>query len=220
MTAATTTTPAAHAATERPSALATYRDDGPIARALGRLLGKDFPAPAWALVMAAVLPLAVALLVVGGDPDQGVPGAVLPWIVVIAGVSSGRPQTGRFAWLVPGLLRFAEYGAILWIGAVEGDGVAAGFALCAALAFRHYDLVYRLRHRGATPPRWVDLVGLGWDGRILLAYVFMVTNALPAGYLVVAAVFAVVFVGESVVSWTGTVRLQTAVYEEEEDEGQ
>ena len=47
----------------------------------------------------------------------------------------------------------------------------AAFALLCALAFRHYDLVYRLRHRGVAPPRWLDRAGGGWDGRLLAGFV-------------------------------------------------
>ena len=129
-------------------------------------------------------------------------------------------ERGRFAWAVPPLIRLVEYAGLLAIGAA-GDALPAAFALVAALAYRHYDLVYRLRHRGVTPPPWVDAVGLGWEGRLALAVVLLLAGALPAGFFVLAGVLGVVFVAESVAGWTGTVELrQTGVYDEQEDEGQ
>ena len=68
-----------------------------------------------------------------------------------------RDQT---RWAEPALLRAIEYAGLIWIAALAGESrVPAAFALLAALAFRHYDLVYRLRQRGTAParvgrPRW------------------------------------------------------------------
>lgn len=204
-----------------PSPLATYRDDGPVARALGAA-GARLPVPSALLAVAAVVPLAVAILAEGDLASDALAGAVVAWLVVLGGLSAGRTEHGSFRWLVPAAVRFGEYAGLLWIGSLEGSGgVPAAWALLAALAFRHYDLVYRLRHRGVTPPAWVDLLGLGWEGRLLLGYVLLLAGALPTAFFVLAAVFAAVFVIESVAGWTGTVRSQqTAVYEEEEDEGQ
>lgn len=203
------------------SGLTVYRDDGPLAGALGAV-ARAIPAPGAALALLAVLPLVVAIAIEGGGASDGLAGVVLAWLVVVGGLATGRPEAGSFRWAVPPLIRFGEYTALLWIGSLEGaDGVPAAFALIGALAYRHYDLVYRLRHRGVTPPRWVDLIGLGWDGRVVLGYVLLVAGLLPWAFFVLAAVLGVVYVAESVAGWTGTVRQQqTAVYEEEEDEGQ
>ena len=205
----------------RPKPLALFRDDGPLAEALGRA-GRRLPVPSPVLAAAAVLPLLVAIAIEGDGASDGLAGAVIAWVVVVGGLSAGRPGQTGFRWLPPAAIRLAEYSGLLWIASLEGaDGPPAAFALLAALAFRHYDLVYRLRHRGMTPPRWVDLVGLGWEGRLLIVFVLLVAGALPAGLFALAAILGVVFVAESVAGWTGTVRTQqTAVYEEEEDEGQ
>jgi hypothetical protein len=205
----------------RPNPLALYRDDGPIASALGGL-GRRLGVPSPVLAAAAVLPLLVAIAIEGDGASDALAGAVLAWVVVVGGLSAGRPGKTGFRWAGAPAIRLAEYAGLLWIASLEGaDGPPAAFALLAALAFRHYDLVYRLRHRGMTPPRWVDLAGLGWEGRLLLVFLMLVVGALPAGLFVLAAILAVVFVAESVAGWTGTVRTQqTAVYEEEEDEGQ
>jgi hypothetical protein len=202
-------------------ALTLYRDDGPLANALARV-GRALPAPAAALALLAIVPLFVAIIVEGDTASDALAGAVLAWLVVVGGLATGRPEAGSFRWLLPPAIRLGEYSALLWIGSLEGaDGVPAAFALIGALAFRHYDLVYRLRHRGVTPPRWVDLVGLGWEGRVVLGYVLLVAGLLPWAFFVLAAVLGTIYVAESVAGWTGTVRTQqTAVYEEEEDEGQ
>jgi hypothetical protein len=204
-----------------PSPLRAYRDDGPVARALAAA-GARVPAPGALLAVAAVVPLAAAILVEGDAASDALAGAVVAWLVLLGGLAGGRPEAGGFRWLVPPALRLGEYAGLLWIGSLEGPGgVPAAFALVAALAFRHYDLVYRLRHRGMTPPRWVDLAGLGWEGRVLLGYALLLAGALPAAFFVLAAALGAVFVTESVAGCTGTVRTQrTAVYEEEEDEGQ
>jgi hypothetical protein len=198
------------------AALTAYRDDGPLAGVLGRVAAK-VPANALALLAAAAVLTAIA--VEGDRAGDALAGAVIGSAVLLGGLSRGRTETGRFRWAVPPLIRLTEYAGLLWIGAL-GDALPAAFALVAALSFRHYDLVYRLRHRGVTPPRWVDLAGLGWEGRLLLGYVLLLAGALPAAFFVLAAILGVVYVGESIVGWTHDTRRQTAVYEEEEDEGQ
>ncbi|HEV2785385.1 MAG TPA: DUF5941 domain-containing protein, partial [Solirubrobacteraceae bacterium] len=205
----------------RPSPLNVYRDDGPVAHALAAV-AKRVPAPGAALAVAAALPLVAAMVIEQDTASDALAGIVLAIAVVLGGLASGRPEQGSFRWLVPPAIRFVEYAGLLWLGALAGDdGVPAAWALIAALAFRHYDLVYRLRHRGVTPPAWVNLMGLGWEGRLLLGYVVLLAGALPAAFFVLAGVLGVVFVAESVAGWTGSARSQqTAVYEEEEDEGQ
>jgi len=121
---------------------------------------------------------------------------------------------------VPPLLRGAEYAALLWIGALAGESSQpAAFALICALAFRHYDLVYRLRNLGTEPPRWVGDLALGWDGRVALGYILLVAGALPAGFFVAAGLLATMFVAESIAGWRRFGRApQPVTYEDEEDE--
>ncbi|HEX8205981.1 MAG TPA: DUF5941 domain-containing protein [Solirubrobacteraceae bacterium] len=196
--------------------LTVYRDDGPIAGALGRVAAK---VPAAALALVAALPLVAALAIEGDGASDALAGVVVGWAIVLGSLSRARTETGRFRWGVPPLIRLTEYAGLLWIGAL-GDALPAAFALVCALAYRHYDLVYRLRHRGVTPPRWVDLAGLGWEGRLLLGYVLLLAGALPLAFYVLAGILGVVFVAESVIGWTHDTRRVTTVYEEEEDEGQ
>ena len=203
-------------------ALAVYRDDGPLARALGAAAGRALPVPGALLSLAAALVMLAAIAITGDGASDATAGIVVAVAIVLGGLANARAEQGSFRWLVPPTIRLTEYAGLLWLGAQAGNsGVPAAFALICAVAFRHYDLVYRLRHRGVTPPRWVDLAGLGWEGRLAVGYVVLVAGFLPTAFFVLAAVLGVVFVAESVAGWTGTVRSQqTAVYEEEEDEGQ
>ena len=220
MTAATANA-AGHAPTERLSAHAAWRDDGPLARTLGRALPGSRRVPAAPLLVVAVVPLIVALAVDGADTPRGLAAAVLAWLILWGGASSGASLTDRLNWAVPPLVRAGEYVSLIWIATLHGASEPAAFALLCALAFRHYDLVYRLRHRGATPATWVDAISLGWDGRLILAFVLLVVGALPAAWFIWAALLGAVFVGEAVVGWVAHGReLRTVDYEDEEDEGQ
>jgi hypothetical protein len=216
MSAATATGRAASAPRSR---LDAFRDDGPLARALGRL-GAAVPVPAAILTPLAILPL-VAVLAIEGDEASDVRlGIAVAWTVLTAGMGRGRPQGGRFAWVVPPLLRVLEYGGLLSLAVLAGPtAVPVCFALCGALAFHHYDTVYRLRHQGIAPPAWLSAAAGGWEGRLLVAFVLSVVGALETGFLVAATVLAVAYVAESVASWLRFAQPQRpALYDDEEDE--
>jgi hypothetical protein len=201
-----------------PEPITVYRDDGPLARALGAL-GRAVPLPAPVLILLGVAPVLVAAVVGVSEP---VAGAIVAWLVLTAGASSGARERPRIRWAEPPLIRAAEYITLIWIAGLEGsDAYPAAFALLAALTFRHYDLVYRLRHRGVVPATWVSALGGGWDGRVVIAFLLLVAGALPAGYYVAAAVLGVAFVGEAIYGWLAVGRVQRPLeYEDEEDEGQ
>jgi hypothetical protein len=202
--------------------LVLYRDDGPLARAIASALRPLGAAPQSLMVAVAAAPMFV-LIALEGDGASNIAVAVtLAWLVNVAGASAGREPTDRFRWAVPALLRLSEYSALLWIGALGGeDSQPAAFAFICVLAFRHYDLVYRLRHQGVAPPRWIGNLALGWDGRLVLGYILLVADALPAGFYVAAGLFATAFVTESIAGWRRFGRGQQPVtYEDEEDEGQ
>jgi hypothetical protein len=188
---------------------------------LGSRLGAAVSLPPSTLLLAGAIPLLTVLGIGGDGAPRVLVGVVLAWAILTGGIASGRPHVDRLRWAVPPLLRLIEYASALWLAALAGpSSYAAAFALLAAVAFRHYDLVYRLRYQGVTPPRWVNLLGGGWDGRLVLGYVLLVTGALPAGFFIVAAVLATAFVGDSVAGWARYHRAQAmVVYEDEEDEG-
>lgn len=208
--------------TDRPSALHVYRDDGPLALALGRTLGSALRLPPLVLIGVGALPMALAIVLRGDDVSTGFAAAVTAWLVLLAGASSQRPHADRLRWMVPPVLRAAEYGALIWFTALAGAaGEGAAFALLGAIAFRQYDLVYRLRHMAKTPPRWINLLTGGWDGRLVAFCALLAFGALPTACYVVAAALGITLVAESVHAWTTFSRAQRPVmYEDEEDEGQ
>jgi Family of unknown function (DUF5941) len=197
-----------------------YRDDGPLARLIGATLGRGVPLWPALLIVVGLLPALVVVIVDGDDVSHGLAAACLAWLIVVGGASGGGSHDDRLRWAVPSLLRAAEYGCVLWLGAIAGrSSLPAAFALLGVVAFRHYDLVYRLRYRGAVPPAWVGLASLGWEGRLILVWVLLVAGALPAGMFALAGVLAVALVGESIASWTSSLRVDThGAYEDEEDE--
>lgn len=208
------------AAAQRESLIEAYRDDGPLARALGAAVGERVPLPAVALVLAGAAPLLTMLALEGADaPRLGVAMGVV-WLVVVGSLSQGREHSGRFTWAVPALLRLVEYAGLLWFAAIAGSAVAGAFALLAVLSFRHYDIVYRMRYQGAAPAPWVGVVAAGWEGRLLVGFALLALDALPAGFFVVAALLAVLFVAESAAGWTRYERARRpALYDDEgEDE--
>jgi hypothetical protein len=202
--------------------LTAYRDDGPLARLLARALGRRVPLAPVALVLAGALPLLAAIAIGGEDVDTWLAGVLVAWLVVCGGASAGRPHADALRWAVPPLLRLAEYAALIWIAALHGDSaLPAAFALLAVLAFRHYDRVYRLRHRAGGGLDRVSTAGGGWDGRVLAAFVALAAGALPAAYYVAAALLGAAFVGDAAVGWIIEGRTERpAGYEDEEDEAQ
>jgi hypothetical protein len=202
------------------SQLKLYRDDGLIARLIGRVLGDVVGWPVLQILLG-MAPGVVAIIFQGAHPSDGLVAGCVIWLVLLGGISSGRPHDDRLRWAVPSVLRAAEYGAILWMATVAGAGSQpAAFALLGVVAFRQYDLVYRLRYRGGLPAAWVSLVSLGWDGRLVAVLVLLLVGGLPAGLYVMAGLLAIVLVGESIHSWTSSLRKDDAsdVYEDEEDE--
>jgi Family of unknown function (DUF5941) len=202
----------------QPDPIAVYRDDGPIARELGDL-GRSLPLSGPALALAALVPLLVVAIAGGSELSHTGAGIVLVWVLLVGGASSGVPGRQKISWAVTPLMRLTEYAGLIWIASLHGaSAYPAAFALIFALQFRHYDLVYRLRHRGVVPARWVSALSLGWDGRLVLAYLLLVAGALPAGYYVVAAVLGVAFVGEAVYGWVVVGRVEQPIGDEDEED--
>ena len=84
------------------------------------------------------------------------PGRPSPlWSYVVAsGLAVARPLKGALDWLVPPVFRAAEYCTVLVLAAradVNG-ALPAAFGLVAAVAYHHYDTVYRIRGGTGAPP--------------------------------------------------------------------
>ena len=212
MTAATVAPPVL------PPGEAVYRDDGPLARALGRAV----PVPALALLLAGVGVLLAAIAVAGDDASPGLAAAVLAFLIVTVGVTSRHWPRASFRWAVPPLVRLGEYAGLVWIAAIAGGNApAAAFALLAALAFRHYDLVYGLRHRVDTPPAWLNALAGGWEGRLVVAWLLLVADAVAAGFFAAAALLAAASLWATVSAWRHFERgRRPAEYDDAEDEGE
>jgi hypothetical protein len=198
-------------------ALVLYRDDGLLARALARLGSRRVPAIA--PLLAAAVPMAVLLCADGDEAPRGLVVAAVAWAVLAGGVSRGCSHVDRLAWLVPPAMRALEYGSIFGIAAANSpDTPAAAYALIAVLAFRHYDLVYRLRQRGEVPPTWVSRASGGWDGRLVVTCGLMLAGLLPGAMFALAGALAVLLVGESVYGWVQFARAGHRVTDIEEGE--
>jgi len=205
----------------RPDPIPVYRDDGPLALALGHALGPVVKLPAPLLIVLGLLGLVAAIVIGGPDTALGVAAAVIAWVVLTLGIASGTPPRARIRWAEPPLMRATEYTALIWIAGLEGPSAyPAAFALLAALTFRHYDLVYRLRHRAELPPRWLNRLAAGWDGRVIIAWLLLALGALPAAMYVWAALLGAVSVAETVASWRRFERSRATAGEFDELEGE
>jgi len=204
-----------------PSNAAVYRDDGPLSAALGRALGRAgrFPVPAMALLLLGVGAILALAAFAGRDASTGLVAAAVAWLVLTVGITSGHWPKESFHWAVPPLVRLGEYAALAWLAATA-DAVPAAFALICALTFRHYDLVYRLRHRAEVPPRWLNLLAAGWDGRVIIAWVLLAVGALPEAMYVWAGLLGAVSVAETVAAWRRFERGRGTAGEFDEVEGE
>ncbi|MFR0355964.1 DUF5941 domain-containing protein [Streptomyces sediminimaris] len=181
-------------------ALADLADSGPLAEAVARVAPR-FPAPASAAIggLLVVVPAAA-----WGAGWQVVLGAVV--YVVLSGAAVSRPLKGALDWLVPPVFRAAEYGTVLLLAATSGvNGVLpAAFGLVAAVAYHHYDTVYRIRgNAGAPPARLVRAIG-GHEGRTLLVTVLaalLTGSQFKVALTVLAVAVALVVLVESIRFW-------------------
>jgi phosphatidylglycerophosphate synthase len=195
--------------------IAVYRDDGPLSRAIGRHLRLP---PMLCLLLGNLAILALVAFV-GRDASVGVAGAGVAWLVLTLGATSTRWPKESFHWSVPPLMRLGEYVTLAWLAAIAG-AVPAAFALIAAVTFRHYDLVYRLRHRAEVPPAWLNALTAGWDGRVVIAWLLLALGLLPAAMYVWAALLGVISVAETVVAWRRFERGRRFAGEYDEIEGE
>ncbi|MFJ7042939.1 DUF5941 domain-containing protein [Streptomyces sp. NPDC101112] len=170
-------------------ALADLADSGPLSEALARLL--PGPPRKTALLSAAVGAAAVVTAAwVWGSSWQVVLAAGL--YVLLSAEAVERPLKGALDWLVPPLFRAVEYGTVLVLAAkadVNG-ALPAAFGLVAAVAYHHYDTVYRIRGDAGAPPRWLVRVIGGHEGRTLLVTVLAALLA-PTDFKVALTVLAV-----------------------------
>ncbi|MET7488146.1 DUF5941 domain-containing protein [Streptomyces sp. NPDC005538] len=164
-------------------ALADLADSGPLARPLARVLPGTSRIPAffWALAGTAVLLLAAWF------EGPGWPLVLCAAVyVLLSSEAVARPLKGTLDWLIPPFFRAAEYCTVLILAAeAEVNGaLPAAFGLVAAVAYHHYDTVYRIRGNAGAPPAWLVRATGGHEGRTLL--VTVLAAALTASQFTVA----------------------------------
>lgn len=200
------------------NALQTYRDDGLLADWLGVTAGRAVRLGEVALTVLGAAILAVALATAGRPVPDLVLAIAVAAVVVLVGAGARKSHSGRFAWVVPPLLRLLEYAFLIRLTVLaEPDAMPLCFALLCALAFHHYDTVYRLRQQGVAPPAWRRAIGGGWEGRLVLASLLAALGFLAPAMLVAAVILGAVYVTESMLSWMRFARAERpAVIDDEE----
>ncbi|MFG3249402.1 DUF5941 domain-containing protein [Streptomyces sp. NPDC048187] len=205
-------------------ALADLADSGPLAEAAARGLRTaarrlpGFTAPAVALLGGAAVVAAAALTGFGG-----------PWPLVAAVVylltsalAVARRLKGALDWLVPPFFRAAEYLTVLFLAAkadVNG-ALPAAFGLVAAVAYHHYDTVYRIRGDAGAPPQWLVRTIGGHEGRTLVICVLaalLTATQFKVALTVLAVAVALVVLVESIRFWVAAHKVGApAVHDEGE----
>ncbi|GHI86293.1 hypothetical protein Sxan_36570 [Streptomyces xanthophaeus] len=188
-------------------ALAELADSGVLAWTGGPRPGKRPDRGAvWLAAIAAVLIVGGSLTRDYGDP----------WLIgtaagylALCGAALSAPLKGPLDWLIPPFFRFAEYVTVLTLAArsdVPG-ALPAAFGLVAAVAYHHYDTVYRIRGGSGAPPRWLVRATGGQEGRVLLTVVLAAVlprDAFPVALTVLAVYVALVVLVESIRFWVSS----------------
>ncbi|MBX9392607.1 CDP-alcohol phosphatidyltransferase family protein [Streptomyces sp. TRM72054] len=180
-------------------ALADLADSGPLVELLGRKV--PVPAPLCAATGALLVVISAALW-----------GATWPTVlaalayVALSAAAVSRPLKGAMDWLVPPFFRAAEYGTVLILAAeAKVNGVLpAAFGLVAAVAYHHYDTVYRIRGNAGAPPHWLVRAIGGHEGRTLAVVVLAVVLTaaqFEVALTVLAVAVALVVLVESIRFW-------------------
>jgi phosphatidylglycerophosphate synthase len=192
-------------------ALADLADPGPLAQGLA----EAFKNPARRLpgfaVPAVALLGGVAVVATGALTDFGGPWPVVAALVyaVTSSLAVARPLKGALDWLVPPFFRAAEYGTVLALAAkadVNG-ALPAAFGLVAAVAYHHYDTVYRIRGNAGAPPRWLVRSIGGHEGRTLVVAVLaalLTASQFKVALTVLAVAVALVVLVESIRFWVSS----------------
>ncbi|MFJ8953071.1 DUF5941 domain-containing protein [Streptomyces sp. NPDC102381] len=199
------------------AALGDLADSGPIAEVVAKAV-KAKAAPVVAAV-GAVAVVAVSALTDFGSVWPIVAAAVY---CVTSGLAVSRPLKGSLDWLVPPIFRAGEYLTILVLAAradVQG-ALPAAFGLVAAVAYHHYDTVYRIRGNAGAPPHWLVRTIGGHEGRTLVVTV-LAALLTPTDFATALTVFAVavalVVLAESIRFWVASAqRGEPAVHDEGE----
>ena len=106
--------------------------------------------------------------------------------------------TGRFAWMIPALLRLFELGLVL----VIARDYPLAYLWIFAVAFHHYDTLYRSL-AGFEIPRYLKTPGLGFLGRSLIVVMSALGFIVPleVTLLIGGIGFTALFVGFASKQW-------------------
>ncbi|CAL9645757.1 hypothetical protein SUDANB176_06469 [Streptomyces sp. enrichment culture] len=194
-------------------ALADLADSGPLAEGLAGALKN--PARRLPGVAAPAVALLGGLAVVATAVLTGFGG---PWTIAAAcgyvltsALAVARPLKGALDWLVPPFLRAAEYGTVLALAAdadVNG-ALPAAYGLVAAVAYHHYDTVYRIRGNAGAPPRRLVWAIGGHEGRVLAVAVLAALLTAPqftVALTALAVAVALLVLAESIRFWVAAHR--------------
>ncbi|MFD9439769.1 DUF5941 domain-containing protein [Streptomyces sp. NPDC060006] len=201
-------------------ALADLTDSGPLAELLTRLgRGVRLGGPAVVALVAGVLVVLASWLAPYGSWWPVLGAGVY---VLLSPVALQRPLKGALDWLVPPFFRAAEYGTVLVLAAkadVNG-ALPAAFGLVGAVAYHHYDTVYRIRGNAGAPPHWLVRAIGGHEGRTLLVTVLaalLAATDFKVALTAVAVAVALLVLVESISFWvTAHRRGAPAVHDEGE----
>ncbi|MFI1281754.1 DUF5941 domain-containing protein [Streptomyces sp. NPDC020858] len=192
-------------------ALADLADSGPLAELVARALIRVRAGSPGALGVAV---LASAQLIFAATQMPFGAWAMVAAAGIYAFFAGGAvmvPLKGALDWLVPPVFRAAEYTTVL-ILAVKADvpgALPAAFGLIAAVAYHHYDTVYRIRGGTGAPPHWLVRTIGGHEGRVLLITVLaavLVSRAadFPVALTATAVFVALVVLVESIRFWVSS----------------
>ncbi|MFJ1596074.1 DUF5941 domain-containing protein [Streptomyces sp. NPDC088261] len=197
--------------TERAArALADLADSGPVAETVSRLLTRLKARPPFGLRPFVAFAGGALLVAAACFEPFGSSWVVLAAALyaVLAGAAVTPPLTGALDWLVPPVLRAAEYSTVLVLAArSEVNGaLPAAFGLVAAVAYHHYDTVYRIRGGTGAPPRLLVMTIGGHEGRTLVVTALAAVlgtrgTDFPLALTVLATVVALVVLLESIRFW-------------------
>ncbi|WP_327309164.1 DUF5941 domain-containing protein [Streptomyces sp. NBC_01298] len=190
-------------------ALADLADSGPLAELAARVLTRLH---ARSLGLLGLAVAAAAVLAIWQQPFGSWKSvAAAGMYVLVAGSAVMAPLKGALDWLVPPVFRAAEYTTVLILAAkadVPG-ALPAAFGLVAAVAYHHYDTVYRIRGGTGAPPHWLVRTIGGHEGRILLITVLASVLAsravdFPVALTALAVFVALVVLVESIRFWVSS----------------
>jgi phosphatidylglycerophosphate synthase len=191
---------------EAAAQLGRLREAGPAAALVARV-GPVRSAAAVARPVAGVAVLAVGLAwsVLSGSSTPLLP-AVLA-MVVLAALGGRRPPEPRWGWVVPPLLRSAEFATVITAGRVSGAGMGVVYTYLLVVVWLDYDSAYRVRHclpgtpRGDEPWPVADLPGFELRMVVVAVLVIAGGGVYTTAIGILAAVLAVVAIRRGTTLW-------------------